>query len=348
MGGARTAAVRSTFDAVGQAARDRWDGVRRRATARGRTTAPPSAAWREARYRGPAGDRPYALYRPAHVGAGAPLLVLLHGCTQDPADLAMGTGMHRLAEQHGFVVAYPQQLRTHNPRRCWNWFRDDDQRRGTGEPAIIAGIAREVATAAASDPRRIYVAGLSAGGAMAGVLAATYPDVFAAVGIHSGLAYRAATDVRSAVAVMRGDGVGGDPSLHDPATADARAVLDAMGRRARAVPVVVVHGTDDHTVAASNGDRVVHQWLGVDRRLARGHFSGRVGRPHVRHVRAADGGHAAVVTRWRRRRTVVVEQWRIDDLGHAWSGGTAGGSYTDPRGPDASEAIWSFLARHRL
>jgi poly(hydroxyalkanoate) depolymerase family esterase len=282
-----------------------------------------------------------------HAPAGAdsqtavPLVCMLHGCTQDAASFAAATLMNDAADRHGFVVIYPQQELGDNPRRCWNWFLPEHQARGTGEPAAIAAIVRELMGTASPwtiDPRRVFVAGLSAGGAMAAVLAATYPDLFAAVAVHSGLAYRSAANVSGALTAMaRGseDPVGGGRAAHT-----------AMGHHARAVPSIVVHGSADATVAPVNAERVLQQSMAANRLAAPEAGDLDSARPTTTVRGQVDGGHAYTRSQWRDRRGVLMhERLEVDGLGHAWSGGAPGGSYTDPRGPDATEAIWQFFAQ---
>lgn len=272
-----------------------------------------------------AGKRVYKLYVPSQhrVDAHMPLLVMLHGCTQSPDDFAAGTRMNVLAEQHGFLVAYPAQPAKANGSRCWNWFRPGDQTRGGGEPALLAALAEEIAREYAADSKRVYVAGLSAGAAMAVILGATYPDVFAAVGSHSGLPYRAAHDVPSAFAAMGGQDVASAP-IHD---VPAR-------RSATHTPLIVFQGDRDTTVVPSNADTLVRQAIGNAATLA-----------PEKHVSGGEGTGRAYTrsTYTTTRGDVLVEFWRIHGAGHAWSGGSVDGTYTDPQGPDASAEMVRFF-----
>ncbi|MGC2340062.1 MAG: PHB depolymerase family esterase [Methyloceanibacter sp.] len=269
-----------------------------------------------------AGKRSYKLYIPHRHQAGRrPLLVMLHGGTQGPDDFAAGTRMNALAEEHGFLVAYPSQCKSANPSLCWNWFKPQDQMRSGGEPSIIAGITNEIVSTYDIDPQRVFVAGLSAGGAMAGVMGATYPEVYAAVGVHSGLPHRSATDVASAFAAMRGD----------PRVQRRQRKPRPAPDHARRVRTIVFHGDADHIVHPSNAAKIVEaQTKGgdsVERAKARSSAS----RTYTRAVTRDKTG------------TVVVEQWLIHGSGHAWSGGSADGTYTDPHGPDASREMVRFF-----
>jgi poly(hydroxyalkanoate) depolymerase family esterase len=270
-----------------------------------------------------------------------PLVCMLHGCTQDAASFAAATRMNDAADRHGFLAVYPQQERGDNPQGCWNWFLPEHQARGAGEPASIAAIVRELMGTSspwAIDPRRVFVAGLSAGGAMAAILAATYPDVFAAVAVHSGLAYRSAANVGAALTAMaRGS--------EDP-VGQGRAAHAAMGDHARAVPSIVVHGGADTRVAPVNAHRVLQQSMAANRLAAPEAGDLDLARPTTTSRGQDDGGHTYTRRQWTDRRGVLMhELLEVDGLGHAWSGGAPGGSHTDPRGPDATEAIWRFFAQ---
>jgi poly(hydroxyalkanoate) depolymerase family esterase len=270
-----------------------------------------------------AGTRAYKLYIPASA-ADHPrgLVVMLHGCQQNPDDFAAGTNMNAVAEEHGLLVAYPAQTGSANASSCWNWFNPRDQMRDAGEPTIIAGITRKIVSEFHVDRRKVFVAGLSAGGAMAAVMAETYPDLYAAAGIHSGLAYRSASDVMSAFAAMRGETGPARPSKPP-------AARNSIPR----VRIIVFHGAADATVRPSNGDDIVdaasRHWPRALADRERGRSPN--GRFYSRSVIVGEDGAPA------------VEYWLVDEAGHAWSGGRPECSCTDPLGPDASREMVRFF-----
>jgi len=272
-----------------------------------------------------AGSRDYKVYVPSHAGTHKrPLIVMLHGCGQDPDDFAVGTGMNRLAEEQGFIVAYPRQPAMANQSACWNWFSVADQMRDAGEPSIIAGITRTMIAEFDIDAKRVYVAGLSAGGAMAANMSAAYPELYAAAGVHSGLPHGSATDVVSAFAAMRGG------------SSTAESALKKTRRKGAIDPVrtIVFHGASDQTVHPSNAELIyaeVRAGLNHPAQETR-HDGAMGGRSYTRRVILDANGvpHA--------------EHWAIEGLGHAWSGGSPEGSYTDRLGPDASREMLRFFA----
>ena len=293
-----------------------------------------------------ADNRPYMVYTPAHyqVGTVVPLVVMLHGCTQTAEDFAAGTQMNQLAEQYGFIVVYPQQTAKENQNRCWNWFTSSNQTRGRGEPASIAGVVHALVEQTSHwtiDTNRIYVAGISAGASMAVILGATYPDIFAAIGVHSGIEYQAATNMTQALKVMRRGGP-------DPVLQGQRA-HEAMGNFARRVPTIVFHGTQDPIVSSINGDQAVQQWMQTNQLTLNGTYQVDFHHPSKTTAGQAPGGRSYTVSSWTDTNGEEVQvYWKVQGLGHAWSGGSPIGSYTDPSGPKASLAMYQFFMDHPL
>jgi poly(hydroxyalkanoate) depolymerase family esterase len=273
-------------------------------------------------------------------GRPAPLVCMLHGCTQDPTTFAAATRMNDLADRHGFIVVYPAQPRGRNPQGCWSWFLPEHQRRGAGEPAIIAGIVGELIDGdprCTIDPERVFVAGLSSGGAMALILAMCYPDRFAGVAVHSGLPYRSADNVASAFQAMaRGGG---------SAETLARAVRGAIGPHSRPVPSLVIYGTADRTVSPANATQLLQQSMTANHLAEPDGRRHELARPTSSWRSRSPGGHTYTSSRWTDDRGALVHELiEVDGLGHAWSGGAPGGSYTDPRGPSATETIAEFFS----
>jgi poly(hydroxyalkanoate) depolymerase family esterase len=266
-----------------------------------------------------AGTRSYRLYIPSHrTDERLPLIVMLHGCTQSADDFAAGTRMNSLAEERGFFVAYPEQPTSANPQKCWNWFDPNNQGPSRGEPSLIAQITRQIMDDHLVDPRRVYIAGLSAGGAAAFVMAESYPDLYAGVGVHSGLPSGAANDIPSALAAMRQG-------------------AESLSRGRPALPTIVFHGDQDAIVHPRNGAAVVDQVtadaVGLHSTVLHGQAPG--GRAYTRVIYANPAGNA------------LCEQWIVHGAGHAWAGGNSRGSFTDPLGPDASGEMLRFFFEHR-
>ncbi len=272
-------------------------------------------------YTNDAGTRTYKLYVPStykqEAGVAVPLVVMLHGCTQDPDDFATGTKMNLLAEEMQCLVVYPAQSQQANASRCWNWFSAVDQKRDQGEPSIIAGITRAVIKSHSVDEAQVYVAGLSAGGAMATIMGTLYSDLYAAVGVHSGLPFASAHDLPSALAAMKGNFGKAEPS-------------------GKAIPIIVFHGDRDTTVHPANGDELIKRGA----HAASKEITIEPGK--------VENGHAFTRTVHQRADgTPQAEHWTIHGAGHAWSGGSSNGSYTDGKGPDASREMMRFFTTKR-
>ena len=284
---------------------------------------PKGARFIEGAYRNPAGSRAYRLFIPSRCqGQALPLIVMLHGATQSPDDFAAGTRMNFIAEEQSCFVVYPAQRCEANQAKCWNWFRTADQQRGRGEPSLIAGITHQIMRDYSVDPKRVYVGGLSAGAAAAAIMGATYNDLYAAIGVHSGLACGAAIDLPSALVAMR-QGGGSDDRV-SPGDGPP-------------VPTIVFHGDRDMTVHPTNGDQILEPFLrtaGTHKKVHRGQVPGGHGYTRTIHADASGRG--------------IFEHWNIHGAGHAWSGGSPAGSYTDPQGPDATKEMLRFFLEHSL
>jgi poly(hydroxyalkanoate) depolymerase family esterase len=280
-------------------------------------------------YTNAAGSRRYKVYVPSgYDGQAMPLVVMLHGCTQDPDDFARGTQMNALAEEQGFLVVYPAQEASANSSKCWNWFNAMDQQRGQGEPSLIAGITNEVIDQYGLDRKQVFVAGLSAGGAMAIIMGSTYPDLYQAVGVHSGLPYASANDLSSALSAMRG--ASPSPSRRGGASA-----------KLEAIPVIVFHGDRDSTVSPSNGTGLIDDFVA---RFEQTEASKDKISTIVEEGKTETGHRYSRTSLHVDGRPVLAEHWLIHGAGHAWAGGSARGSYTDANGPDASREMLRFFS----
>lgn len=277
------------------------------------------------------GSHDYRLYVPSSyqekVAAGQrlPLIIMLHGCTQSPEDFAAGTRMNQLAEEHHCLIAYPSQPASANQNRCWNWFRTSDQHQGQGEPAWLAELTKTMVDDYAVDSSHVYIAGLSAGAAMAVIMAEAYPELYAAVGVHSGLAYQSATDLPSAMMAMRQGGA---------------LTMSNAGNKTTHVPMIVFHGDQDHTVSIRNGEQIFEQ--------AKQRLKGQSGDLQMQQDKqsSTQGRHSTRLHLSDNQGVNQLEYWKIHGAGHSWAGGSTTGSYTDPAGPDASQEMMRFFLSH--
>ncbi|MGG0481753.1 PHB depolymerase family esterase [Priestia aryabhattai] len=286
--------------------------------------------------------RTYKLYVPSSYqgGAALPLVVMLHGCTQDPDQFAAGTQMNALEETEKFFVLYPEQPSSANSNKCWNWFDTAHQSRGSGEPALIAGMVNQIKSSYSIDADQVFVGGLSAGAAMSVIMGATYPDIFAAISVGAGLEYKAATSVTGAYTAMSS---GGPNPIQQGDLA-----YSAMGEHKRVVPVILFHGTADYTVAPINAHQILSQWAQTNDRASDGLDNNNIddtadqtlpgtvsgGRSYTQYIYKDTAGKT------------VMEKYMIEGMGHAWSGGSTSGSYTDPKGPNATKLSWNFFKNH--
>jgi poly(hydroxyalkanoate) depolymerase family esterase len=276
----------------------------------GKPKIPDGAIFDEHTFTCSAGTRTYKTYIPVSLPKrGRGLIVMLHGCTQNASDFAAGTQMNEIAEKENLIVIYPNQSPQSNISKCWNWFKQTDQSHGKGEPAIIAGITSQNIAQYDVDPDKVYIAGLSAGGAMAVIMGQTYPNLFKGVGVHSGLPYKSANDVISAYAAMRGE----TKATHFP-----------MQQR-----VIVFHGEADKTVHPSNALAMVNLSSLLSNEIVNGISSG--GKKYIRTILRDEN------------RASLSELWIVNGIGHSWSGGSPEGSYTDNTGPDASREMIRFF-----
>ena len=280
-------------------------------------------------YTNAAGTRTYLGYVPSgyHPGTAVPLVVALHGCTESNAVFRQLSHLDSLAETRDFIVVYPNQDSHANPMTCWNWFQNKDMQRGSGEPSIIAGVTQWVESHYSIDPNRVYLTGFSAGGAMADVMGATYPDLYAAIGIGSGIQYG-----------------GIDPTL-SPTQAGQKAFA-AMGSYARAMPVLVFQGGQDHIVPPRDATDLVQQWQTTDNLVAA--YSVPTS-PTQTVNQLSSGGQAYTVTHYASAGGKdVIQSWLVPSMSHAWSGGCGCQSYAYPSGPDESSAMYDFFMDHPM
>ncbi len=285
-----------------------------------------------------AGTRPYELFTPdLHHKKRLPLVVMLHGCTQNAQDFAAGTEMNKLANLQGFFVLYPEQTTEANANRCWNWFEVKHQSRSKGEPSIIAEMTKQIINNHRIDPQKVYIAGMSAGGAMTVIMGATYPELYKAIGVSAGLEFEAATDLLSGVTAMQ---LGGP----DPKSQGIRA-FDEMGEHKRIMPVIVFHGEMDATVNIKNSHQVASQWITTNDYVDDGQYNHSISDQHylLEHGKVSNGYNYTKSIYFDSNDKPIIEKWIISEMTHKWSGGSSNGSYTDAKGPNASFEMVRFF-----
>jgi poly(hydroxyalkanoate) depolymerase family esterase len=298
------------------------------------------------------GSRNYALWVPAAYQnrdkrKAWPLVMMLHGCMQTPQDLAAISGMNSLADKNRFLVVYPEQTKEANPLRCWNWFDAKHQTPDSGEPALLAAIFARVGSTHNVDTRRVYVAGISAGAAMAVVMGATYPDVFSGIGVLAGLAFKSATTLEGGLAAMKQ----GAPDPKQPGLLAFEAMGNNRGGKViRRMPVIVFHGDADPYLNPVNADQVIAQWAKTNDYLDDGKDNDSVKPEPTRTLQGSiPSGYS--FTRYvytDRSGRLLLEKWTVKGLGHAWSGSPAAAPFADPKGPNASEEMWRFFSETSL
>ncbi len=298
---------------------------------------------------GASGSRNYRLWVPSGYdkSTAGPLVMMLHGCMQKPEELAVISGMNELADKNNFLVVYPEQSNQANPLRCWNWFETKHQERDSGEPSLLAAIIRQLGSTHKVDVRRVYVAGISAGAAMAVVMAATYPDLFSGVGVMAGLAFKAGTTVETGLAAMKQGGP--DPKQQ------GLLAFKAMGNQSsaksiRRMPVIVFHGDADPYLSSVNADQVIAQWATTNDYLDDGKDNDSVKSEPAKTIAGSiPTGYS--FTRFvynDRSGALLMEKWIVKGLGHTWSGSPATAPFADPKGPNASAEMWRFFTETTL
>ncbi|CAN5216054.1 PHB depolymerase family esterase [soil metagenome] len=279
----------------------------------------------------------YWLYIPDGVKKDLmPLVVMLHGCEQSASQFAQGTRMNQLAAKKGFAVLYPQQSRKENASRCWNWY-DKTNQDGGGEASMIVGVVQKVREKFPIDASRIYIGGMSAGAAMANIIALRHPQLIAAVGLHSGAVFGEAQSALGAIAVMQhGSRNANFGTLH--------AALGGAGAQQK-IPAILIHGERDFVVRSVNMAHAAKQFRVLNQ------LSGESDEPviseHPRVATASQSRNAYKTFDYFDGRKLIVRVCEIAQLDHAWSGGDCSLRFNACEGPDASLMMWNFFALHR-
>lgn len=306
------------------------------------STAAYGGTWMNGTAKSSAGAIDYKLWVPTlyRKDKPAPLVLMLHGCMQNAEELAALSGMNELADKENFLVVYPQQTASANPLRCWNWFDPKNQERDVGEPSLIAAAVRDVRVSHSVDAKRIYVVGISAGGAMAAVMATAYSESFAAIGVIAGPEYKAATSVEGGLAAMK---VGG-PDPNQQGLAAYQAIQKGATTKKR-VPLINFQGSKDPYVNPVNSDQLIAQWAQTNDLLDDGKDNDSVTAKSSTETKGAvPNGYS--YTKYSYRDTkgrLLMERWIVEGLGHAWPGSTATNRFADAKGPDATAEIWRFF-----
>jgi poly(hydroxyalkanoate) depolymerase family esterase len=290
------------------------------------------------------GKLDYVVYTPAaYDGAEEiPLLLMLHGCTQTPQTIETASGMTQIADTNNFILVYPQQNANASPHRCWNWYQQQNQTRESGEPSLLVGIVNQVRESYAVDEGRIYVTGLSSGGAMTSILASCFPDVFASAAVHSGMAYKSANSVVQAIiAPFRGN--------QTPPNLAGEAAYACSGTQGQTIPTLVMHGTVDSVVFPINADHALIEMAQLNDLQDDGQDNDSV-RPEPTHVQSqqVEGGHAYTIEDYVYDGELLLQTYRVENMGHTWAGGTGTFPQSDPQAPNASQIFWDFMSAYRL
>lgn len=275
-----------------------------------------------------------------------PLVLMLHGCMQKAEDLAALAGMNDLADENNFLVAYPQQVATANPLGCWNWFDPKHQSRDAGEPALIAAVVQDIRSAYSIDGKRIYVVGISAGGAMAVVMAATYPELFAGLGVMAGVEYKAGTTVEGGLASMKSGG----PDPNQQGLLAFQAMQQGLGAAKKRMPVIAFHGTKDPYLNPLNTDQLIAQWAQTNDYLDDGKDNDSVSIQSPLETKGAvPNGYSYTRSQYKDGNgRLLMEKWIVEGLGHAWSGSPIANQFADAKGPKASAETWRFFTETSL
>lgn len=300
-------------------------------------------SWVSGAVKNPSGSLDYKLWVASgyQKGKAVPLVLMLHGCMQKAEELAALSGMNDLADKNNFLVAYPEQTATANPLRCWNWFDPKHQSRDAGEPSLIAAVIQDVRAAHSIDAKRMFVVGISAGGAMAVVMVASYPEIFAGLGVIAGTEYKAGTTVQAGLAVMKQGG----PDPNEQGLLAFEAIQKSLGGSKKLFPIIAFQGMKDPYVSPLNTYQLIAQWAQTNDYLDDGKDNDSVSVQSTKETKGAvpNGYSFTKHSYYDGAKRLLMEKWLVDDLGHAWSGSPLANQFADPKGPNASAEMWRFF-----